>query len=307
MSTTSVVSTSTPSPKGAGDNLNVSLETHLAELLQPLLPVLPKPLHDDLAAVLQRSTSRATPPTVPYSLLSSISTWTRSPSGQSILSGVSPPLQPSAYTMVSLLAGTRTSPERKFPDKDIVAAVDPEQEAQRDRSDRRAIAALLNALLSIIGSGVATWWAADRLGWKPEWKVLLALFAAVVVAVSEAVLYLIWDSRRSKTKSNSRRVHKFSTPRRIQEATESSKTELQPLSMDTTANPSAGSSHQDNRQAIPITDSLSESTTTVPTAQPSLEVHGMKEGLRERVVQVSSSLGPVAGTNVTDVILSAYV
>ena len=68
--------------------------------------------------------------------------------------------------MVALLAGTKTSPERKFPD---VPRVSQDDESQRARNDRRAIVALLNALLSVIGSGVATWWAAQHLSWENEW------------------------------------------------------------------------------------------------------------------------------------------
>lgn len=37
-------------------------------------------------------------------------------------------------------------------------------------------------------------------------RVLLSLFVAVVVAVSEAVLYLIWQSRKPNTRKTTRRV-----------------------------------------------------------------------------------------------------
>lgn len=129
--------------------------------------------------------------------------------------------------MVSLLAGTRTSPDKRFPD--VAPALSEAQNARKDLNDRRAVTALLNALLSIAGSGVAVWWAADKLRWRNEWvscprchrprlrapkicttahigiqKVLLALAAAITVAVAEGVLYLIWQSRRSPSRAQGR-------------------------------------------------------------------------------------------------------
>ncbi|PCH38786.1 hypothetical protein WOLCODRAFT_136437 [Wolfiporia cocos MD-104 SS10] len=182
----------------ATQDLNVSLEAHLTDTLRPLLNLVPAPLSTQLNATLsghddEQSSSLKL---IPYSLLSSVSAWARSAEGMAALASHEPPLHVSDYTMIALLAGTRTSPERNFPDAPVRRT--PEEEAQKSASDRRAITALLNALLSILGSGGATWWAAGRLAWKEEWKVLLALFVAIVVAVSEAVLYLIWDSRRSR-------------------------------------------------------------------------------------------------------------
>jgi MFS family permease len=114
--------------------------------------------------------------------------------------------------MVSLLAGAATSPERFFgsytPPKDPA-----EVQAEKNR-ERKAITALLNALLSIVGSAFATWWAAEMLGWRNEWvcvrcsvqpihsmysivfkRVLLGLFVAILVAVTEGALFLLWQSR----------------------------------------------------------------------------------------------------------------
>jgi len=98
--------------------------------------------------------------------------------------------------MIALLAGSVTSPERKFPA--YTPDKSPEEAAALRKAERQAITSLLNALLSIIGSGFAAWWAAGKTGWKNEWQVLFSLFVAAVVAISEAVLYLIWDSRRSR-------------------------------------------------------------------------------------------------------------
>ncbi|KAI0766569.1 hypothetical protein BD413DRAFT_446378, partial [Trametes elegans] len=166
--------------------LAVSFEDHLADALRPLRPLLPDPVSGQFR-------------TIPYALLSSISKWTRTPEGAQALARHDPPLHAADYTMVALLAGTRTEPDRRFPDLPVPHAgssADAYSTTRRDASDRRAVTAVLNALLSIAGAGLATWWAADRLAWKNEWKVLLALFVAIVVASSEAILYLIWDSRR---------------------------------------------------------------------------------------------------------------
>lgn len=161
--------------KATHSELNVSLEPHLAETLHPLVPLLPDDLSLKLMDALNAyetpslsTLSRKTDmlPLIPYSLLSGISAWARSPSGTSKLSSQSPPLDPHGYSMVALLVGTRTSPERRFPD---MPNVTDDNDPQRAINDRRAIVALLNALLSIIGAGAATWWAAQHLSWKNEW------------------------------------------------------------------------------------------------------------------------------------------
>ncbi|KAJ7089686.1 hypothetical protein B0H15DRAFT_838781 [Mycena belliarum] len=170
--------------------LNISLETHLLETLTPLPPLLPS----ELAAQLSPYISDPISPTVPYSLLQSISQWTRNPAGLAALQTAS--LEPQSYSIIALLAGSVTSPERKFPA--YIPAKSPEEAAALKKAERQAITSLINALLSIIGSGFAAWWAAGRTGWKNEWQVLFSLFVAAVVAISEAVLYLIWDSRRSR-------------------------------------------------------------------------------------------------------------
>lgn len=163
------------STKATHGELNVSLEPHLVNTLCPLVALLPDELSSKLMVALTAydSPSSSTlsrnpdlPPLIPYTLLSSISSWARSSSGASKLSSQTPPLDPHGYSMIALLAGTRTSPERKFPD---MPKLSDDEDSQRARSDRRAIVGLLNALLSIIGSGAATWWSAQCLSWKNEW------------------------------------------------------------------------------------------------------------------------------------------
>ena len=157
-------------------DLNVSLEPHLLDTLSEVASLLPGELSIELRQTLERvrpgsqDASRAaatssvyTGPLISYALLSRISQWTRGAHGQQALAEHG--LEPSRYNMVSLLAGTRTSPERKFP----AASAPPVDSASKELSDRRAVTALLNALLSIVGAGVAVWWAADTLRWKDEW------------------------------------------------------------------------------------------------------------------------------------------
>ncbi|KAG6891266.1 hypothetical protein C0995_008518 [Termitomyces sp. Mi166 len=176
------------------DNLNISLEPHLLDTLRGLQAVVPH----DLADTLGQYTASAPPLTIPYSVLRSVSRWALT-TGRETLRSHSPPLDPHAYSMVALLAGTTTSPERNF--GTYVSPQDPEEIEAAKSAERKSITALLNGLLSVLGSGYAVWWAADKLRWKNEWRVLLALFAAIVVAVAEAVLYLVWQSRLSQSRS----------------------------------------------------------------------------------------------------------
>ncbi|KAJ6581199.1 hypothetical protein B0H19DRAFT_982949 [Mycena capillaripes] len=184
--------------------LNISLEPHILAILTPLAPLLPA----ELASQLTPCISEPVPPTVPYLLLQSISQWSRTPAGEAALHSAS--LDSQSYSMIALLAGSVTSPERKFPP--YVPEKSPEEAEALKKAERQAITYLLNALLSIIGSGFAAWWAAGKTGWKNEWQVLFSLFVAAVVAISEAVLYLIWDSRRSETRP--RRKLKVSAKKR---------------------------------------------------------------------------------------------
>lgn len=146
----------------ADSELNVSLESHLLDALGPLTscPKLPVDLADQLKNLLAGPS-----PTIPYNLLNSISRWSRTPAGIKDLS--SRALDPSSYSIVSLLAGATTSPERKFPG--YTPPKDP-QEIEREKTrERRAITAILNSLLSILGCAAAAWFASQRTGWRDEW------------------------------------------------------------------------------------------------------------------------------------------
>ncbi|KIP08817.1 hypothetical protein PHLGIDRAFT_361177 [Phlebiopsis gigantea 11061_1 CR5-6] len=262
-------------------DVNISLEQHLVETLEPLVPVLPDDISADLSAVLgaasnaSHTPSSAPPPPsahdtawsqplIRHSLLSTISTWTRTAEGRKALTSHRPPLDPNSYAMVALLAGTRTSPEKKFP---VVPVPIPGADARKELNDRRAVTAVFNALLSIFGAGAATWWAADRLRWKDEWKALLALAAAIVVASSEAILYLIWSSRRSNsTPRVARGTRKESRIAAVEGSSDSPQTLPE-------------SSQEDN---TPTGMAAHSSEGVQPPASPAMQEHRTAAGLRER-------------------------
>ncbi|KAI0343084.1 hypothetical protein BDW22DRAFT_1344900 [Trametopsis cervina] len=266
----------------SASELNVSLEPHLADALHPLVPLLPELLASQLSKVLTEAhshpksgsdTGQTAVAVVPYALLSSISAWSRSPEGLIALNSHDPPLDAGDYTMIALLAGTRTSPDRKFPAGPRPSDSD-EVSVQREMNDRRAVTALLNALLSIIGAGVATYWAADKLSWRNEWKVLFALFVAIVVAASEAGLYLIWNSRRSRSRPK----------RRNAPSNESTSTSPLRLPLDSDSTPSGSS-----------TAEIADITHTPPpqntdTATPNVQIHRTLDGLRARTQGMEATI-----------------
>jgi len=204
----------------------VSLPEHLRETLLALLEVQPPPvLLDELATQLR---AYVTPPeadpalaasakrTIPYSLLSEISKHVRSPRCKPALEAHA--LDPREYEMISLLAGVRTI---------TTATADPPQTTDTARKtaakqwaeDRRALSAVLNGLFSVGGVGFAAWYAAGSAGWKEEWRALVALFAGLVVAASEAVLFVIWQDRTDKRRlrEKARRERKASLPEKARD------------------------------------------------------------------------------------------
>ncbi|EPQ61151.1 hypothetical protein GLOTRDRAFT_69405 [Gloeophyllum trabeum ATCC 11539] len=186
--------------------LTVSLEDHLVESLQPLCSFLPNDLSEELIACLDSAKSKRrerAAPTIPYDLLSSISKWSRTEGGRAALQAHDPPLDVHAYDMIALLAGTRTAPDRKFPTF-VPESEDREEERKRAINDRKAITTLLNAALSVAGAGFAAWYAAGQVRWRDEWRALLGLAVAAIVAIAEGVLYVIWDSRKSSKRTRRR-------------------------------------------------------------------------------------------------------
>ena len=75
-------------------------------------------------------------------------------------------LDPSDYLIISLLAGLVTSPSAVLgPYKPPPSAQELRRNAARDR---RAVIALINALFSVIGVGVAVWHASGTTGWNHD-------------------------------------------------------------------------------------------------------------------------------------------
>ncbi|KAF9648888.1 hypothetical protein BDM02DRAFT_3114750 [Thelephora ganbajun] len=196
-----------------GVGVNISFTHDLADRLEPLkrilpvylaapIPLLPTSLSPSTAVTTSDSATTPTP-TVPYSLLYSISKWTRTEEGAAALAADS--LNPRSYEMVSLLAGSTTSPDRKFPPHKAEIN-DPLADTRREIDDRRTVVTLINALLSIGGSGTATWYATGAAGWQNEWRALFSLTLALLVAIAEGVLFVLWNSRRSKAKGNRGRL-----------------------------------------------------------------------------------------------------
>ena len=147
-------------------NLNVSLEPHLRDALTAVVRILPEETSLQLTTRLSSETTTTAIPVIPYELILKISRWCQTTDGKAALQAFSSPLDPQSYTMISLLAGTRTSPEKHFPP---YLAKDPEEDQRLQTKDRKAIATLVNAVLSIAGTGVATWWASEHTGMRLEW------------------------------------------------------------------------------------------------------------------------------------------
>jgi hypothetical protein len=140
--------------------VNVSLEDHLLDRLNAVLPILPENLGQSLEKCLHEPSCY-----IPYSILTDISKWSRTDEGQATLKAKE--LDPASYTTVALLAGTLTSPERKF--GSYVPPRDPDEIAADRARERKAITALANSMLSVIGVGVGAYWASEKTGWKNEW------------------------------------------------------------------------------------------------------------------------------------------
>ncbi|KAF5352889.1 hypothetical protein D9757_012092 [Collybiopsis confluens] len=177
-------------------NVNVSLERHLRHSLEPVIALIDdRALSSQVAQHLQTES-------IPYSVLHAVSRWSRSPAGSSALGSCSPPLDPNAYSIIALLAGTTSSPEGKF--GQYIPPDEPEKIALAKKNERKAITAIVNGVLSVFGSGAAAWIGSERTNWKQEWRVLFALSVGTVVAFSEVVLYILWQSR-SSTQPRARR------------------------------------------------------------------------------------------------------
>ena len=90
---------------------------------------------------------------------------------------------------------------------------------------------------------------------------------------------MIWNLRRSQSKSAPHRVHKFSAASRMLESSDMAEVESKPPLTDNVV--TAGSSEQGQEKSS-ILYSSPNSVSVVPSAQSSTQVHATIEGLRER-------------------------
>lgn len=195
----------------------ISIPEHLWETLLPLikLDVEPPELLDLLQEHIKPKVED-TSPEAPYDLIVGIAKWSQSEDGKKILEGEN--LDPKSYSLIPLLAGTTFAPSSKPP---------PPPPPQTDHSeDRRAITALINGLFSVVGVGFAAWWASGNVYWRNETRVLLALAASIVVAISEGVLYVIWSSHLEKRKQ--RRQKNLSSKPKLEAKTPDSEIDKKP-------------------------------------------------------------------------------
>lgn len=153
--------------------LNIALEKDTLNRLEALRDIIPEEIATQLYAKLPSPGSGSpsgspAPQSVPYSLLRAVSRWARTDAGRDALLAHQPPLDARDYDMIALLAGSTTSPEKHFP-VPVGGWPQDERDRRREISDRKAVTNVVNALLSIGGCGVATWYAAGAAGWNNEW------------------------------------------------------------------------------------------------------------------------------------------
>jgi len=181
----------------------VSVPPHLHASLAALLEdgLLPRPLLDLLEAHIKPSIDDSSTE-IPYDTLRQISQWARADDEQVRLKErvflKIPKTQkdPADYSMIALLSGTVTAPSAKLPP--YKAPPSAEEVAILRSKERKAISAVINGFLSSVAVGVATWWLGGSIHMRLDYKTLLSVFAAFVVAISEAILYWIWQWRYEK-------------------------------------------------------------------------------------------------------------
>lgn len=70
------------------------------------------------------------------------------------------------YDRLNLSAGTMTNPSTRLPPPE--PKPEPWETARDEKNTRRAIAALVNAVFSMLGIGAAVWWGSKTTGWTDE-------------------------------------------------------------------------------------------------------------------------------------------
>lgn len=170
--------------------LKVSLPPHLREVLEPLLGILPK----ELDLLLESSLANAE---IAYAVIDDVSKWAHTSSGQETLQSKN--LNPRDYDRLALLAGTVTGPSQRLPPPE--PKPEPWEVAQDEKNTRRAIAALVNGLFSVVGIATAVWWASKTTGYSYETRVGLAVCGGLITALAEGGLFAIYYNRRESRRS----------------------------------------------------------------------------------------------------------
>ncbi|KAG8801786.1 hypothetical protein FRC18_007714 [Serendipita sp. 400] len=170
-------------------SLKISLPPHLREALEPLTDVLPPELS---AIVIEALNSTE----IKYDTLADVSRWAFTEDGENSLKKKS--LNQRDYDRVSLLAGTITGPSKLLPPPE--PKPEPWEIAQDEKNTRRAIAALVNGLFSVVGIGAAVWWASKTTGWTDETRIGLSILGGLVAAIAEGGLFAIYYNRREQAK-----------------------------------------------------------------------------------------------------------
>jgi TMEM199 family protein len=139
-----------------------SFEPELQETLRPLLTLIPSKNASTLENYLKEA-KLEDKPQIPYVFLKEISQWAQANS--ELL-----PLPTERYTMISLLAGSVSSPRSYFP------PLEPTTQSGRESISQttKDITTLLNCAITIVGAGFAAWFASSKAGWRYEWVSFLA-------------------------------------------------------------------------------------------------------------------------------------
>lgn len=139
-----------------------SFEPDLQETLRSLLPVLPPNKASSLKGYLIKG-KYETKPEVPYDFLRDISRWVQTNSDTNAFKEAN--LKAVDYSMIALLAGSMSSPRSTFPPMERKSSVGRETFSQSTKE----ITTLLNCAITVVGAGVAAWFASSRTGWGNEW------------------------------------------------------------------------------------------------------------------------------------------
>ncbi|PVF99260.1 hypothetical protein CPB86DRAFT_783849 [Serendipita vermifera] len=170
-------------------SLKVSIPEHLRQSLEPLIELLPP----ELVLVVQEALKGNE---ILYDTIVNVSKWAVTDEGRAALEDKK--LNPRDYDRISLLAGTITGPSKRLPPPE--PKPEPWEVAQDEKNTRRAVAALFNGLFSVIGVGVAVWWAGRTAGWSDNLRLTLSICAGLFTGLVEAALFGLYYNRRGQAR-----------------------------------------------------------------------------------------------------------